>query len=58
MDVIKSHDAEIKAMHTIAVPDAVSKDLIIHLNTEDAGKIEKQLKGLGFHVDEREHHAC
>ena len=58
MDAIKSNDLEIKAMHTIAVPDAVSKDLIVHLNTENVSKCKEDLKTMGFHVHEREHAPC
>ena len=58
LDVIKNEGIGIKAMHTMAVPEAVSKDLIVHLDTEDINRIMAQLKGLGFHLDERDHGVC
>ena len=58
MDVIKAHNIDIKAMHTIAFPDAESWDLVVHLDTEDAIDIMAEIRELGFHVNEREHHPC
>ena len=58
MEVVKGQGVGIKAMHTIAVADAASKDLILHLETEDAGKVTEQLRGAGFHVHERDHRPC
>lgn len=58
MEVIKDAGLGIKAMHTIAFPEAVSRDLIVHLDTEDIKGIVKKIKGLGFHIDEREHQPC
>jgi len=58
MEVIREAGIGIKAMHTIACPEAVSRDLIVHLDTEDVKAIMKKIKGLGFHIDEREHQPC
>lgn len=55
MEAVKAQKLSIKAAHTIAVPDAASRDLIVHLDTEDTGKLEAELKKLGFHVESREH---
>lgn len=57
MDAVKESGTGIKAIHTIAFPEAVSKDLIVHIDGEDATGIVAKLKGMGFHVEEREHQA-
>ncbi len=57
MDAIKAGGATIKAMHTIAFSEAVSRDLIVHVDLNDANDIIEKLKGMGFHVDERIHQA-
>ncbi len=58
MDVVKGEGAEIKAIHTIAFPEAVSKDLIVHLGTEVVTGVVAKIRNLGFHVDERDHKPC
>ncbi len=58
MNVINEHKVGIKAMHTIAFPDASSRDIIVHLDTEDAIDIMSQINKLGFQVNEREHKPC
>ena len=58
MDIVKAEGVKIKAMHTIAFPGAVSKDLIVHLDVEDASGIVAKIREHGFHVDEREHRPC
>ena len=57
MDAIKDGGATIKALHTISFPEAVSKDLIVHMDLDDATAIIEKLKGMSFHVDERAHQA-
>jgi len=58
MDVVKDEGLEIKAVHTIAFPEAASKDLIVHLSTEDVKGVVAKIRKLGFHVDERDHKPC
>ncbi len=58
MDVIKSESLGIKALHTIAFPGAASRDLIVHLDTENASGILSKLRNLGFQTEEREHRPC
>lgn len=60
MDVLKNRIASthIKALHTLGFSGAASRDLVIHLSTEDIAPIIADLKRLGFHVDEREHKPC
>ena len=58
MNVIKEHKVGIKAMHTVAYPEADSRDLIIHLNTQDVIDIMSAINNLGFQVNEREHKPC
>ncbi len=55
MDILESNHVGVKAMHTIASPEAASRDLVIHLDVEDAGKVAAEIKQIGFHMDEREH---
>lgn len=60
MEVLKKKAAgtEIKAMHTLAFPDAASRDLVLHLNTEDVSSVKQELAHLGFRTDERDHLPC
>ncbi|MFO8009336.1 MAG: CBS domain-containing protein [Dehalococcoidia bacterium] len=58
MDVIKAESLGIKALHTIAFPGAASRDLIIHLDTENASGVSSKLRDLGFQTEEREHRPC
>lgn len=58
MDVIKEAGVSIKALHTISLPEAKSRDLVVHLETEDASEIIAKLKSLSYHVAEREHQPC
>lgn len=55
MEILKEHKLEIKALHSVNVPDAVSRDLIVHLATDDTSKVEEELKQSGFHVGRRTH---
>lgn len=55
MDVIKEEGDTIKAIHTVGFPDAVSKDLIVHLENDDPQGVIKKIKDLGFHIEAREH---
>jgi len=57
MDAVKESGSGIKAIHTIAFPEAASRDLIVHIESEDAKGMVEKLKGMGFHVEEREHEA-
>lgn len=58
MEIVKDQNAGIKAVHTMGLPESASRDLIIHIDTNDTGNMMAQLKAAGFHLDEREFHAC
>ena len=58
MGVIRDAGVGIKAIHTIAFPDAQNLDLLIHLATENAIDIMSKLHEMGYHVNEREHKPC
>jgi len=58
MEAIKSEGIGVKVIHTIAVPEAASRDLIVHLDTQDISKVVSKLRELGFHVDERQYGVC
>ena len=58
LEIAKNQNMGVKAVHTIGLPDSASRDLIIHLDTNDVADLTAQLKSAGFHLDEREYHAC
>ncbi|MFO8101679.1 MAG: CBS domain-containing protein [Dehalococcoidia bacterium] len=58
MDVLKETNVVIKAMHTVAVHEDGSRDLIVHLDTESAIDLLVKLKEIGFHANEREYEPC
>ncbi|MFW6112426.1 MAG: CBS and ACT domain-containing protein [Chloroflexota bacterium] len=55
METLKEQKLEVKALHSVSVPDAMGRDLIVHLATEDTSKVEDELKQHGFHVERRTH---
>ncbi len=58
MNVLKEQDIGIKAMHTVASDDDDSRDLIIHLDTENIIDLIVKLKDIGLHANEREYKPC
>ncbi len=58
MEVVKTEGVAIQALHTIGIPNAASKDLVVHLDTEDVQEVIRKIKEIGFHIDEREHQPC
>ncbi|MFP3880580.1 MAG: CBS and ACT domain-containing protein [Dehalococcoidia bacterium] len=54
-EILKKQKLEVKALHSVSVPNAVSRDLVVHLATEDTSKVEDKLKQRGFHVERRTH---
>jgi len=58
MDCINRNGVGIKAVCTVAPSEAGKNDLLIHLDTEDAGQVIMELKKLGFSVDTREYKPC
>jgi len=58
MEVLRVLGVGIKTVWTVSVPNAASRDLVVHLDTDDTAKVTlvmNELKQLGFHMDEREH---
>ena len=58
MECINRNGVGIKAVCTVAPPEAEENDLLIHLDTENAGQVIMELKKLGFSVDTREYKPC
>ncbi len=58
LEIVKNQNMSVKAVHTIGLPNSASRDLIIHLDTNNAADLTAQLKSAGFHLDEREFQAC
>lgn len=48
----------VKAMCTVAPPEAEKNDLLVHLDKEDASQVVAELKNLGFSVDTRVFWPC
>jgi len=57
-ECINRNGVGIKAVCTTAPPEAEKNDLLIHLDTEDAGQVIMELEKLGFSVDTREYKPC
>lgn len=55
MECINRNGVGIKAVCTTAPPEAEKNDLLIHLDTEDAGQVIMELEKLDFSVDTREY---
>jgi len=53
MECINKHGLKVKAACTVTPYEGVASDLLIHLDTEDAGQIVKELKDLGYSVEIR-----
>jgi acetoin utilization protein AcuB len=58
MECVSKHKVGIKAVCTVASPEAEKNDLILHLDTEDASPIIRELKNLGFSADTRWFKPC
>lgn len=60
MEVVKAKapGVKVKALHSVAIPDARSRDLVVHLDTEDITQVLAGVKAAGFRVDERDHYPC
>jgi acetoin utilization protein AcuB len=57
-ECINRNGVGIKAICTVAPLEAEKNDLLVHLETEDAGQVITELEKLGFSVDTREYKPC
>jgi acetoin utilization protein AcuB len=55
LDVVAKADIEVKSFCSLKSPKKGKQDFVLHLNTENIAQLLKQLKGLGFTVEERRH---
>jgi len=51
--IIKKHNLPIVTMFLDMLPDHTAGDLIIHLDTEDASEVTKELTAAGYEVEVR-----
>lgn len=55
LEILQKAGVEIKTICSILSIGAGEKNFVLHLNTEDATPVLKQLKEMGFKAEEREH---
>lgn len=55
LDTVRKSDIEVKSFCSLKSRGAGKDDMVLHLNTGNVSKLIKQLKELGFKVEEREH---
>jgi len=55
LEVLKKSDIEMKSFCSLKPTKAEKNDFVLHLNTENVDKVIKQLKEMGFKVEERKH---
>ena len=55
LEVLRKSDIEMKNFCSLKSSEAEENDFVIHLNTEDVDKLIKQLKEMGFTVEERKY---
>ena len=55
LDTVRKSDIEVKNFCSLKSRGAGRDDIVLHLNSEDFSPLIKQLKELGFDVEEREH---
>lgn len=58
VECLKKNGVGIKAMCTVAPPEAERNDLLVHLDTDDAGTVLAELRKLGLSADSREFKPC
>ncbi|OGP53494.1 MAG: hypothetical protein A2Y65_10735 [Deltaproteobacteria bacterium RBG_13_52_11] len=55
LETVRKSDIEMKSFCSLSSSGAGKNDFVLHLNTEDVAAVLKQLKELGFKVEERKH---
>lgn len=55
LEALAKADIEVKNFCSLKSSKTGKKDFVLHLNTENVSSLLKQLKGLGFTVEERRH---
>ncbi len=57
-ECLEKNGVGIKAMCTVAPPEAEKNDLLVHLDTDDAGTVLAELRKLGLSADTRDFKPC
>jgi acetoin utilization protein AcuB len=52
LEAVRKSDVEVKSFCSLRSSKAGKKDFVLHLNTKDIAQLRKQLKGMGFSVEE------
>jgi acetoin utilization protein AcuB len=55
LETVRKSDIEMKSFCSLSSSGSGKNDFVLHLNTEDVAAVLKQLKELGFKVEERKH---
>jgi acetoin utilization protein AcuB len=55
LDAVRKSDREIKSFCSLKSSEAEKNDIVLHLNAEDVDTLIKQLKEMGFKVEERKY---
>jgi acetoin utilization protein AcuB len=55
IEAVRKSDSEVKSFCSLKSSEAAKNDVVIHLNTEDVDTLMKQLKEMGFTVEERKY---
>jgi len=58
MECLSKNGVGVKALGTVARPDAEKNDLLVHLDVEDPTQVIAELRNLGFSVAAREFKPC
>jgi acetoin utilization protein AcuB len=55
LEAVRKSDIELKNFCSLKPPEGGKEDFVLHLNTKDVEALIKELKGMGFKVEERMH---
>ncbi len=55
LEAVQKSNIEVKSFCSLKPTEAEKNDFVLHLNTENVATLIKQLKEMGFTVEEREH---
>ena len=55
LDIVRRSDIEVKSFCSLKQSGAEKNDFVLHLNTENVDTLIRQLKEMGFKVEESEH---